>query len=496
MATTTPTDASQNVAGPQVVKPGSKGKNPGGRPQKWEKVPVSKKTSEVSEETFWEWLDRIPKDAWANRYICYVWRTAPIIDLSGGGKAVTIEKICRPFDSQEILRSHGSGGYRFDVCERNVDGTEQKRLRQAYETVMDMRYPPKVALGEWVDHPQNKNWQWAIPELQAQEAKRAAPAAPEAQPSVVEQLNDVVDLAQKLNPPKKEEGSLNVELIKLITATSDPSKRLQDLKTLQELMPRSPDTSNTTDKLLLLLINKMFDKPEQPDMLTTAMTLMGKVKEFFGRELGGGGAAKLDASTAVITAVTEVGGKVVEGLASHIPDILNTIRMGKTLEFQMRQLEMQRAQPQPTNWNYQPPPVPQQAQPQPQPLNPEVVVPPISKGPMLLPVFFAKYKEVLGKHFASIQSMFKRSLLPEGDPNFDDGISLQRELIHDEGRVWFDEFRKDARIELLVQMVGMSPDLQKIFTPPEKVQTFFEEVLSDPDEEGEDDEETEGGVTQ
>src|ERR1700679_3267830 len=100
-------------AGPQAVPAVKKDTRGGARPGAGR--PKTKETEAEAQDSFWEWLDALAKDRWQN-LICYLWRTDPVLDLSGGGKPITIEKIVRPFDSTYIYETHGSGGYRFDFA--------------------------------------------------------------------------------------------------------------------------------------------------------------------------------------------------------------------------------------------------------------------------------------------------------------------------------------------------------------------------------------------
>src|SRR5580698_1968035 len=108
MATTT----TAPPAGPQVVKDGRGGARPGsGRTPKPETVEKRQKIATATTEeaqTTWEWIAAVPKANWQNKLICYLHRTAPIIDL-GSGKSSAIEIIAHPFDLTYILKTHGSG---------------------------------------------------------------------------------------------------------------------------------------------------------------------------------------------------------------------------------------------------------------------------------------------------------------------------------------------------------------------------------------------------
>ena len=185
-----------------------------------------------------------------------MWRTGPFPNLSQtSGKPISLEKVAQPFDVNYMLKTHGSGGYRFDVCYSQPNGTEKKRIRQAYETIINMRYPPRVPAGEWLDNPRNKEWAWCKPELEAAEKHRVLEAAAklngtaEPQQSKTEELSDMLDLVNKLKPA---EGNANTALLLELIKMNDPSKAFTLAKEIAGMAAPAPQNQDNSITAMLL----------------------------------------------------------------------------------------------------------------------------------------------------------------------------------------------------------------------------------------------------
>lgn len=132
-------------------------------------------------EDFWEWLSRFETDEWSY-LIVYLWRVSPAIDSKSGGKPSNIRKFSTPFDVDTIREEEGSGHYRLDVCQINPTGAGSTRLAQHFFKILNMRNPPNVPPGEWLQRPENKEWSWAGPAIEANlarmnQAARTSPIA-------------------------------------------------------------------------------------------------------------------------------------------------------------------------------------------------------------------------------------------------------------------------------------------------------------------------------
>lgn len=116
-------------------------------------------------EEFFEQLSGFSSDDW-QYLIAYVYRTAPTIDRRQNGRATNIRKYVDFFDTDRLMKEHGSGGYRIDLCRRNPTTGKSPRIGQVYLDILNLDYPPRVPIGDWIDEPENDIWKWAKPSLE------------------------------------------------------------------------------------------------------------------------------------------------------------------------------------------------------------------------------------------------------------------------------------------------------------------------------------------
>jgi hypothetical protein len=479
MATTTV----DTPAGPRVVRtnPASaqNGKL-GGRPRSDGKPPGSvpkPATAPLDDEHFWEELDSTPKDVW-NQRICYLWRTAPILDLSGGGKPITVDKIGHPFDAAYILNTHGSGGYRFDISEIPKDGSKQRRIRQSYQVLINQQYPPKIAYGTWLDDPRNAEWAWCRPALLEEAGKLAA--AQQQQPNSLGDLLDIQLKLKELNGDKPD-NSMTAVLVQLLS-NQDPTKQLELTKAMMEMADSKRSSGGETAMALVVQILREQLQSVQEDL--RAMRSQGPPDPFSGvkpvlellSNLGvniGGAAPRSNPGDTLATTLGDIATKVIDKGADLAPLIIQAYQFGKQKDLEIA-VHGKKEPPQ-TNperpWEFKANAPPAVAPPQ-QPAPAEVVqsVP----QPMTPQGLFLKYKGLIESIFPFLQDHFKRT----------NGDEFREWFIESKGTDTWSAFKKDATPELLIQLIGMTPqNIKDVFTPPEAVQAFFHDML---DEEGAD----------
>ena len=475
MATTT-TDP---PSGPQAVP---RAKNPVGRPKKAVTGDLPPREPE-DEASFWQWLGSIPKEDWQNRVICYAWRYAPIVDLSGGGKPITVEMITRPFDSTEMFKNHGSGGYRFDICAIPPDGTKKQTLvRRSYEMMVDVRYPPKIALGTWIDDPRNVDWLWAKPALIEEAARMANQGQEQAQaPSPTETMNEMLDMPLKLKELNGGDG--NAVLMQAILAASDPTKQLALMKQMMEMGNAGKPQA---DPMMVMFMQMMMEDRKaareearearaQQSVAVDPMASFDKVLgtlERFGVKIGGAN-AKANPGDTIATTIGDIASKVVDGLVSNAPLAIQAFSQAKAMDLRKAEIEAnQRANPQPATqpWALPNPGAPQvAAAPSPGPQ----LVQPQSDQPMTAQLLFFKYKAQLERSFPFLADHFRTA----------NGDDFREWLIAHEGLNLWADFKRDATAEMLTE--GATTLGGAIFTPREKVLEFFTHMLDDaPDEDG------------
>jgi hypothetical protein len=130
-----------------------------------------KKTPKVM--TFFERMESIAPEDWGTRAKVRLYRLAPIIDRLRGSEVKFIMAYQELVTEEKIKQEWGSGRYRLYLNFKMPQGAKEKELDQVDIDILDMKYPPVVPPGEWMDDPRNKMWAWG---------RRDAPPLPGQQP--------------------------------------------------------------------------------------------------------------------------------------------------------------------------------------------------------------------------------------------------------------------------------------------------------------------------
>jgi hypothetical protein len=294
----------------------------------------------AAEDDFWLFLSGFDTDHW-QYLIAYLWRCFPITDRSTGGKPTSVCKYTRPFDLDAIMHEYGSGTYRIDLCRIAATGNKQTRIRQHYFTIMNLTFPPKVPLGDWVNSPENSMWKWAEAPLKAsQQAADAAPAT--ATPTDPNQLfNTVLHGMQVLRGDQADNSTLAAQVLQMVQSSqaqmaelTDPTKQLTTLRELLNLItPPKGDSSET--KLIVDLLREDLKETRaelsriresqagRKSVLEEIKEAMPMVVEFanmlgFKRAAAAGGGAASEWAGVVSAAVDKIG--------DHVPMIVDAIK--------------------------------------------------------------------------------------------------------------------------------------------------------------------------
>lgn len=246
MATTT-----EIGIGPQIVPPPNGAeppKRPRGRPRKEHTPPVAENLEadepqeQITGDTdFWMNLANLSTEEW-NKHIAYLYRCGPVIDRKSNGRPANICRYSTAFDREDIMKEHGSGAYRIDLC--RIDPVSGKSFRVAQErfSIVNPKFPPNVPPGDWVEDKGNEVWKWGAPALAGQ-----APAAGYPPGFNMDKVYDrAFEMAEKLNP-KKDTAGENALLVKL-AELSDPTRIIT---LLQAIQPKTD--SGATDKLFEMM---------------------------------------------------------------------------------------------------------------------------------------------------------------------------------------------------------------------------------------------------
>lgn len=488
-------------AGPQLAEPPKRahvatgkpktGRPPGGpggpgRPPLNGSAKPSAEPTALGEGSFWEYLDNLPREAWAQNLICYVWRCGPLID-TGNGKPTAITKLAQPFDVNFILENYGSGLYRFDICETPpAPGQKGKCLRRSYEMVLDMRFPPKIPIGTWIDDTRNANWQWCKPELEAEQASRSTPAqlAPQ---SATSAAVDALDLVAKIKEISGgDDPGLSGIVLQMLQNSQEALRNYQDpvkqMATLKSLIDMA-GTGKKEDGGMTLVVEILRDEVRalrsdlsaarsQPqsnplDAVKPVLELLSSL----GVNLGGGGGGGRGGDS-IASTVGDVITKVIDKASDIAPTIIQAYQFGKTkdLEIAMHGKTAANAKP----WEFDPAARPAAVATTP---SPTAAPPPVQTGPMTPQSFFLKWQALFNEVYSRLIDCF----------NNETGDDFRDWFLDRKGGDTWAAFKKDATPELLTQLTQMHPQLKAAWTPEDKVLLFFANMLDDEGDEDEDD---------
>jgi hypothetical protein len=111
--------------------------------------------------TFIETMNKVPKGDWGPRANIYLYRVEPVIDRTRSGDTKYINCYAEPINEDRIMGDYGSGRYKLILNFRKPGAATGDIIDSDYWDIMNMKYPPKIPLGEWTDDPRNKKWAWA-----------------------------------------------------------------------------------------------------------------------------------------------------------------------------------------------------------------------------------------------------------------------------------------------------------------------------------------------
>lgn len=503
MATTT----SRETPGPQAVStPPKRAHVATGQPKGGLRDPVggrpaappkpSPSPAVIEESSFWEWLENLPKNSWGQNLLAYVWRCGPLID-TGNGKPTSIAKLSEPFDLKFMLENFGSGYYRFDVCETPPSpATKGKCLRRSYEMVLDMRYPPKIPMGTWIDDTRNANWEWCRGDLEAEAERRSAASQPQQSNGII----DTLELFTKLQEISggKADSSMTAVVLQMLQSNQealrnyqDPAKQFTTLKSLMDMAGGGKQQDSGMGMVLEIMRDELRATRAELAALRAQPPVnpVAQLKETLGvlQDLGmnmpGSGGGKANGNS-ITEAVIDVAGKVIDKLADVAPSAIAAYQFGKQKEAEIEQIKANAPKNRP--WEFGADKTPAVAGPvaSPNPAPPAAAAPPMEQVPMTAQRLFTKYAALIQSIGPILIDHFQGS----------DGIAFQDWFLDRKGREVFNAFRADATPELLTEAVTAHPNLKLIFQPEEKVLQFFSDLLSDPDDEEEQDDDENGGT--
>ncbi len=248
--------------------------------------------------TFFERVGEIPKADWGTRASIKLYRLEPVINRLATSDNKYIGVYAEPVNEERVKVDYGSGKYRLYLNYKLPAQAEGKELDSVEFDIMDMHYPPKIPLGEWIDTPKNKDWAWAKPLLTAAQAAPVVPAPSAAAPApdfadTIRAMNEVqnsaVERAMAGMPPPMNPIEMITAFQKLIPAPVPQTENTM-LQTVVALFQTQLTAAQTQTAQLYTELRQMRTEQAQPktsgleivkELVTQAKALLPDIKEFF-----------------------------------------------------------------------------------------------------------------------------------------------------------------------------------------------------------------------
>lgn len=134
--------------------------------------------------SFYQTMNKVAKADWGPRATIYLYRVEPVIDRTRSGDLKYIMTYAEPINEDRIMADCGSGRYKLILNFRKPGADQGDTVDTTYMEILNMKFPPKIPIGEWTDDPRNRKWAWA------KEAAAGPPPPPP--PTGVETFVDVL----------------------------------------------------------------------------------------------------------------------------------------------------------------------------------------------------------------------------------------------------------------------------------------------------------------
>lgn len=254
MATSLMMDPTNGTPIPPITAPA---KRPVGRPRK-NPDPQPPLVDSSDENDIQIYFATSTDDEWAMRHV-YMWRYQP---HTKGSKPTSCGQFGSKFDFDDVLKTMGSGVYRFDVVQNPPGGiwpdgsTKGKRVRQGFATIINPEYPPNIPLGDWTEDARNADWMWAVPMLEAKFAQYEPDddeddddEGPMHQ-TPDEMLATIKKGVDMFRPSDQGNNVLAAQIVDLVKDNQsqmrdllNPAKQFETMQRLMTLVTPKPDTS-------------------------------------------------------------------------------------------------------------------------------------------------------------------------------------------------------------------------------------------------------------
>jgi hypothetical protein len=242
-------------------------------PKKPAAPPPPRAAAQKPTHNIFESMARIQKEDWGTRASVYAYRAEPMIDRTRTGDAKYIQQYAGPVTEDRLMEDHGSGRYKLMLNFKKPGADQGDEVDSGFVEILNMKFPPKIPEGHWVDDPKNIKWAWAKQYFQKE---RPGGDSVEMLRVLNEVQNDAIERARP-------HGDSPLDTIRLFKEMSPPaSTENKVLDSIVTLMSKQLDASHTeaaalrarSDDLMMKLIELKTTPAPAPQGL-------GMVKEIF-----------------------------------------------------------------------------------------------------------------------------------------------------------------------------------------------------------------------
>jgi hypothetical protein len=221
--TSTPFDAPVSDMGAAEAPPPEQAEEPPAKLNGQHRPGLTTKTP-----TFIQTMNSVPKGDWGPRANIYLYRVEPVIDRTRSGDSKFINVYAEPVSEDRVMADYGSGRYKMILNFRKPGAATGDVIDSTYMDILNMKYPPKIPLGEWTDDPRNKKWAWA------KEANGIPVAAPAPASSGLEAVVDVMRATSEMRRDIREEMQASAPLTPpappALPDPFDTAKKIMDMR--------------------------------------------------------------------------------------------------------------------------------------------------------------------------------------------------------------------------------------------------------------------------
>jgi hypothetical protein len=252
-------------------------------PQRTKPKPPARtaKRTETPSHSITESMSRIQVEDWGTRAYVYVYRLEPMIDRTRTGDAKYIQVYNEPVTEDRLMVDHGSGRYKLMLNFKKPGAERGDEMDSGFMEILNVKFPPKIPEGHWVDDPKNTKWAWAKQYFTKEPTQQNGGDPVE----MLRVLNEVQDSAIARNGSSKETVS-PLEYLRMGKEMATPVKATEDstLKAVMDLTQMMLNKSMEESRELRAEMRAMRERPVTPPvdplvMLTTTIEKLTPVVE-------------------------------------------------------------------------------------------------------------------------------------------------------------------------------------------------------------------------